>query len=117
MEAKDKWNVVCSLGSLAENELAPMEIRGIPVLVVNGKERRLIIPRSCPHMSTELSEGFFDGEILTCTKHMWQWSVEQGGEPVGLAEAPLLCYETKEEGGQLLCRIDKELQYDHECDC
>lgn len=107
---------MCSVNSLSENEMALMEIRGIPVLVVNGKNRRLVIPRSCPHMSNELAEGVFDGHTLTCTKHMWQWSIDEGGEAVGLAEAPLLCYETKEEGGQLLCRVHQALQYEHESD-
>jgi len=104
------------LDSLSENELALKEVRGIPVLVVNGKNRRLIIPRSCPHMSNELAEGVFDGHTLTCAKHMWQWSIDEGGEAVGLAEAPLRCYETKEEGGQLFCRADKALLYEHECE-
>lgn len=114
MEQNTEWNSVCSIDALPENGLQPMEIRGIPVLVVNGKSRRLVVPRSCPHLSNDLTDGLFDGHTLTCTKHMWQWSVDEGGEAVGLAEAPLLCYETKEEGGQLFCRIRQELLYDHE---
>lgn len=111
-----EWETVCSMASLPENALHQTEIRGIPVLVVSGKERRLVIPRSCPHMSNPLADGAFDGHTLTCTKHLWQWSVDAGGAPVGLAEEPLLCYETKEEGGQLLCRIREELHYEHECE-
>lgn len=116
MESNADWDEVCRLDSLADNALQPMEIRGIPVLVVNGKAKRLVIPPSCPHMANALSDGVFDGHTLTCTKHLWQWSVDAGGEPVGIAEAPLLCYETREEDGRLFCRIEKEFQYDHECD-
>lgn len=110
------WDAVCELSSLPENGLVPAEIRGIPVLVVNGKERRLVIPRSCPHMSNPLAEGAFDGHTLTCTKHLWQWSVDAGGEAIGMAEEPLLCYETREEGGRLLCKVREELRYEHECE-
>ena len=116
MDSPVEWEKVCSVAALADHALAPMEIRGIPVLVVNGKERRLVVPRSCPHMSNELAEGVFDGHTLTCTKHLWQWSVDAGGEAVGLAEAPLLCYETKEVDGELYCRIREELRYEHECE-
>lgn len=116
MENSTEWDRVCSLASLVENALQPVEIRGIPVLVVNGKERRLVIPRSCPHMANALAEGIFDGHTLTCTKHLWQWSIDAGGEPVGTAEAPLLCYETKEVEGELYCRVHQELQYEHEQD-
>lgn len=110
------WEKVCSLDALPENALHETEIRGIPVLVVNGKERRLVVPRSCPHMANPLCDGAFDGHTLTCTKHLWQWSIDAGGEPIGMAEEPLLCYETKEEEGQLLCRIGEELRYEHEAD-
>ncbi len=114
MEGDKDWEKVCSVDSLAENALQPMEIRGVPVLVVNGQDRRLVIPRSCPHMANALAEGVFDGHTLTCTKHLWQWSIDEGGEPMGLAEAPLLCYETREEQGHLYCRIHEELRYEHE---
>lgn len=116
MDSSTEWDKVCSVDSLPENALHPTEIRGIPVLVVNGKERRLVIPRSCPHMANALADGVFDGHTLTCTKHLWQWSIDQGGEPIGMAEAPLLCYETKEVDGHLYCRVTEELLYEHECE-
>lgn len=117
MNADDStWSKLCSLAELKEDALQPMEINGIPVLVVNGRGRRLVIPRSCPHMANSLAEGAFDGHVLTCTKHLWQWSIDEGGEPVGMAEAPLLCYETLERDGELLCRAATELKYEHQED-
>jgi toluene monooxygenase system ferredoxin subunit len=35
----------------------------------------------------------FDGEALTCLEHLWQWSLREGGEARGLAEAPLQMYD------------------------
>ena len=115
-DSSNVWHKVCAVDSLAENALQAMEVGGIPVLVVNGQSRRLVIPRSCPHMANPLADGAFDGHVLTCTKHLWQWSVDAGGTPVGMAESPLLCYETKEEGGDLYCRASHELRYQHEDD-
>jgi toluene monooxygenase system ferredoxin subunit len=34
----------------------------------------------------------FDGEVLTCLEHLWQWSLREGGEPRGLAAEPLEMY-------------------------
>lgn len=114
MNACNDWQKVCSLASLGKNALEPKEINGIPVLVINGDERRLVIPRSCPHMSASLVDGVFDGHVLTCTKHLWQWSIDGGGTEMGIGEAPLLCYETREENGDLYCRVTEELRYEHE---
>jgi toluene monooxygenase system ferredoxin subunit len=113
MDSGNGWTKVCSLSDLRANELRPQEINGIPVLVVNGSSRRMVIPQSCPHMSNSLAEGVFDGHVLTCTKHLWQWSIDAGGEPVGMAEAPLLCYETRESDGDLHGRAVEELHYGH----
>ena len=112
----DDWTKLVSVASLPKNGLKTAEVKGIPVLVVNGARRRLVIPRSCPHMANSLVEGVFDGHILTCTKHLWQWSIDAGGTAVGMAEAPLLCYETREIDGELLCRATSELHYEHEDD-
>ncbi len=44
-----------------------------------------------------LEEGLFDGDVLTCHQHLWQWKVETG-EPIGLAEEPLEVYDVEIEG-------------------
>lgn len=110
------WQKLCKLEAVPANALQAMEIDGVPLLVVNGATRRLVIPRSCPHMSASLEEAAFDGHVLTCTKHLWQWSIDAGGEAVGEAETPLLCYETKEVDGELYCKVSQELRYEHEED-
>lgn len=73
----------------------------------------MVIPPSCPHMANELAEGFFDGCVLTCNKHLWQWSVPDGS-PVGEAEAPLLAYESELRDGEVWVNVERELAYDHE---
>ena len=53
----------------------------------------------CPHQGIALCEGAFDGEVLTCLEHLWQWSVREGGEPRGLAESALEMYKVEVEDG------------------
>jgi len=110
----DNWLEVGAIKDLPQNGLIPKVINGIQLLIVNGTDKRIAIPKGCPHMEASLEEAVFDGDRLTCTKHLWQWSVTDGGAPEGEAEAPLLCYETKEENGILLVRVSEELKYDYQ---
>lgn len=87
---------------------------GVNFLVLKSAEgRALVVPPSCPHMNTELCDGFFDGEVLTCSKHLWQWSASDGSM-VGIAEAPLLVYPSREADGTLEVDFGEELRYGHE---
>jgi len=110
------WHKVCELAQMPRHALTEEIVNDVPVLVINGEQQRLVVPRSCPHMSAALCEGVFDGHVLTCTKHLWQWSIDDGGTELGEAETALLCYETRESDGVLWARVEHPLRYDHELD-
>jgi toluene monooxygenase system ferredoxin subunit len=107
------WKKLCGLAEVAPGELRTFVLEGIEMLVVRGNEAYLVIPPSCPHMANPLVEGFFDGCMLTCNKHLWQWSVEDG-QPHGDAEVALLRYETETRDGQIWVNLSRELAYGHE---
>jgi toluene monooxygenase system ferredoxin subunit len=65
------------------------------VCVVNAGDRFFACQASCPHEGVALCEGVFDGDVLTCLEHLWQWSLRSGGEPRGLAEKPLEMHEVE----------------------
>ena len=110
------WIEIANLSKLGDNSVTRVNAGDFDVLVVKSEDSYLVVPPSCPHMSAELAEGVFDGCVLTCTKHLWQWSIPDGGTPLGVAEAPLLAYETKEENGILYVNAAQQLRYDHECE-
>ena len=68
------------------------------ICVVNAGDRFFACQASCPHEGVALCEGVFDGEVLTCLEHLWQWSLRDGGEPRGLAEKALEMHEVEVEG-------------------
>jgi toluene monooxygenase system ferredoxin subunit len=41
-----------------------------------------------------LAEGLYDGSVLTCHQHLWQWDI-RSGSPIGLAEMPLECFKVE----------------------
>jgi toluene monooxygenase system ferredoxin subunit len=73
---------------------------GLKVLVAHTGGQYVGYQALCPHMEVALEEGFYDGSVITCHQHLWQWEAWNGA-PLGLAEAPLLRYELCEEDGVL----------------
>jgi toluene monooxygenase system ferredoxin subunit len=73
---------------------------GLKVLVANSADAYYAYQAMCPHMEVALEEGFYDGAVITCHQHLWQWDVRTGA-PLGLAEAALQRYEVTEEDGAL----------------
>ena len=74
------------------------------ICVVNAGDRFFACQASCPHEGVALCEGVFDGEVLTCLEHLWQWSLRDGGEPRGLAEKALEMHEVEVEGGSVFLK-------------
>ena len=68
------------------------------ICIVNAGDRFFACQAACPHEGVALCEGVFDGEVLTCLEHLWQWSLREGGEPRGLAEKQLEMHEVEVEG-------------------
>lgn len=110
------WKRVCSVDDIAENSLKRFDVDGIPMLVANlGGEYRAF-PPACPHMEEPLEKsGVCKDGVLTCTKHLWQWDMRTGRE-CGPAEKPLLMYEIKRDGDDLLVMAERELVYEYDED-
>jgi toluene monooxygenase system ferredoxin subunit len=108
------WKRVCSVDAIAENSLKQFEVDGVPILVANVGNGFRAYPPLCPHMEEPLAQSGICGDgVLTCTKHLWQWDMHTG-EVRGPAEKPLLMYEVKLDGGDVLVFVEKELTYEYE---
>lgn len=70
---------------------------GAMVLVANAGGDYVACQTMCPHQDVPLCEGLFDGAVLTCHQHLWQWDIRSGA-PMGLAEGPLECYKVEVDG-------------------
>lgn len=107
------WTRLCNLDDVPPGEMRTFALDGIGMIVLRGHAGYLVIPPSCPHMASPLAEGFFDGCVLTCSTHLWQWSVADG-QPIGAAESPLLVYEAQTRAGEVWVNLAKELCYEHQ---
>jgi toluene monooxygenase system ferredoxin subunit len=108
------WKSLCKLDDIDPATMKTVEVDGTEFLVLRGEgDEVLVVPPTCPHMQTRLCDGFFDGQLLTCSQHLWQWSVKDGSMQ-GIAEAPLAIYPSRRVGGELCIDFDHELRYQHE---
>jgi toluene monooxygenase system ferredoxin subunit len=88
---------VCRVAEVPANAIKQFD----KVCIVNAGDRFFACQAACPHEGVALCDGVFDGDVLTCLEHLWQWSLRSGGEPRGLAEKPLEMYEVALEGDAL----------------
>ena len=92
---------ICKSTDIPANGMKAYDIEGgLKVLIANAGDCYYAYQGICPHQEVCLDEGFYDGAVLTCHQHLWQWDITTGGA-VGLAEAPLESYEVKVEDGEI----------------
>jgi toluene monooxygenase system ferredoxin subunit len=82
------WEFACDVNDMEDEDLLECRVNGIELLLVRSEGGIVACPVYCPHMEERLVEGFCDGKVLTCAKHLWQWDLETGAA-IGLAEKPL----------------------------
>ena len=93
--------LVCRVADVPENALRECEAEGgLKLVVANAGGEFFGVQAVCPHQDVPLCEGLFDGSVLTCHMHLWQWDIRTGA-PLGLAEAPLQRYPLAVEGDSL----------------
>ena len=93
--------LLCRAVEVPENGLKECEADGgLKVVVAKAGGEFFGFQAICPHQEVPLCEGLFDGSVLTCHMHLWQWDVRTGA-PLGIAEAPLQRYRVAVEGDSL----------------
>lgn len=86
-------NRICRTSDVPANGLHECTTEGgLKLLIANNGSAYYAVQATCPHQDVALCEGLFDGEVLTCHQHLWQWDIKTGA-PMGLAEAPIERYD------------------------
>ncbi len=92
---------VCKPADIPSNGMKSYDLPdGLKVLIANAGDCYYAYQGICPHQEVCLDEGFYDGAVLTCHQHLWQWDIKTGAA-IGLAEAPLEAYQVQVEAGEL----------------
>jgi toluene monooxygenase system ferredoxin subunit len=92
---------VCRTADVPANGMKECEAEdGLKLLVANAGGEFFAYQAICPHQEVPLCEGLYDGSILTCHMHLWQWDI-RSGSAVGLAETALERYDLSVEGDSI----------------
>ena len=91
---------ICKTADVPANSIKQFD----QICVINAGDRFFACQAACPHEGVALCEGVFDGEVLTCLEHLWQWSLREGGEPRGLAEKALEMHEVEVDGDSVFLK-------------
>ena len=92
---------VCPRSRVPANGMVECEAEGgLKVLVANAGDEYFAYQAICPHQDVPLCEGLYDGSVLTCHQHLWQWDIRTGAA-IGLAEAPLESFPVQVEGDSI----------------
>jgi toluene monooxygenase system ferredoxin subunit len=90
--------LLCRKADVPANGLKECELEdGMKLLVANSGDEYFAVQAQCPHQEVALCEGMYDGNVLTCHQHLWQWDIRTGAA-MGIAEAPLERYDVTVEG-------------------
>lgn len=100
---------VCRLDDLWEGEMKVFEIDGEEVLLVFPEGGSVTaIQSTCPHQEIPLGEGEFDGTVLVCRAHRWEFDVA-AGRGLNPTDCRLARYRTKVIDGAVW--VDREDEY------
>jgi toluene monooxygenase system ferredoxin subunit len=92
---------VCRIAEIPPNGMKECAAEGgLKLLIANSGADYFAYQAICPHQDVPLCEGLYDGAILTCHQHLWQWDIRTG-RPMGIAEAALERYDLHVEDGSI----------------
>lgn len=103
-EQQQDWQAACDAADLEGEEMLECRAGTREILLVRVEDRVVACPAICPHMEERLAHGFAEGNVLTCSKHLWQWDLDTGA-PIGLAEQPLTVAPVRIEGGKVFVDV------------
>ncbi|WP_427896021.1 Rieske 2Fe-2S domain-containing protein [Kribbella sp. GL6] len=76
--AMQTMHATIHIDDLWEGDMAPVDVNGTKVLLMNVDGDVRAYQNRCPHQAWALDEGDFDGATLTCVRHMWQFDAASG---------------------------------------
>jgi toluene monooxygenase system ferredoxin subunit len=92
------WVPALELDELWEGEMTAVTVDGTSVLLMNVDGDVRAYHNRCPHQDWALDEGDFDGKVLTCSRHLWEFDARSGA-----GRNPATCSLTSYP-----CRVDEE---------
>jgi len=69
---------VLELSALPSGQIALVSVDGEDVALFRRGDEIFALGNRCPHQEGSLSDGFVEGDIVTCPLHGWEFDVRSG---------------------------------------
>jgi toluene monooxygenase system ferredoxin subunit len=93
-----------NLDDLWEGEMIAVTLGTVDLVVCNVQGHVFAYADRCPHLASRLSDGRFDGRLITCAAHEWVFD-GRGGGGVNPAQACLRRYPTRVIGNDIFVEL------------
>lgn len=77
-EVREGYQRVAALHDVPDGGCLAAEVAGKPVVLVRRGRQVTALDNCCPHAGAPLSEGFVEGNLLTCAWHGFTFDVDSG---------------------------------------
>ena len=88
------FEVVLHIDALKEDEVTQVIIAGTAIAIARNKNGYFAIENTCPHAGGPMSEGFLEGDQISCPYHGWAFNLQDGSCTTN-PESCLQTYEVK----------------------
>lgn len=72
------FKTVAKVGDIPDGEARAYECNGVMIAVFHVAGEYTAMDDACPHQGAPLSEGYIEGDCVTCPWHAWRFSVKDG---------------------------------------
>ncbi|MCX6123782.1 MAG: Rieske 2Fe-2S domain-containing protein [Proteobacteria bacterium] len=106
-EVLEGWHFVGALSSFAENEIRPIQVKGLEVIILKTTAGVFCLNDECAHQPVRLSEfGEASGGRLICHAHGAQYDLLESGKPLCFpAVNPLKAWPVRTFKGDIYIKI------------
>lgn len=101
--AMTNWQPVARLADILEDTINKASVGDVKLILLKAWGEVFAYEDVCPHERYPLSQGELDGDVLICSKHLWEFEIRTGMHisQLKLAERNLTAYPVRIIDGQV----------------
>lgn len=108
----EKFTPVLPVAELAEGELKPAEVNGLPVVLARHGDRVYALAGLCTHLGGPLAEGRLVDDSVVCPWHESRFRLRDGQPLDGPSTYSQACFETRIRNGQIEIRAPHTAEWE-----
>jgi nitrite reductase/ring-hydroxylating ferredoxin subunit len=94
-----------AVDDFAPGVLTPVMVGNAEMVVLHDGDAWYAFPDRCTHAKRPLSDGEFDGGVVTCIYHGATFDLRQAGKPTMPALRPLACHGVEVVGDEVFVTL------------